>query len=239
MSPRGFRHELKYLITFSEMELLRRRLSTILKPDPHAENGTYLVRSLYFDDLFGGAYEEKLAGVSDRQKFRLRTYNGKDAPVLLECKHKKENYIRKESAVLTREEAERLISGDCTFLLKRKEPVCKETALAVLMSGLRPVVLVDYDRLPLIMEAGTVRVTFDMDVRAGYSGLELFGEKGGGPFFRVLEEGSLILEVKFTEFLPQIITDLLGACGACQIAASKFVLCENVRRAHQGLEVLT
>ncbi|MBQ7562738.1 MAG: polyphosphate polymerase domain-containing protein [Lachnospiraceae bacterium] len=237
MNTPRYRHELKYEISYAEMEFLQRRLKGLLTPDPHAVNGVYLVRSLYFDDLFGSAYEEKLSGISKRRKYRLRIYDGKDAPIFLECKHKRENYIFKESALLTKEEAEAFLRGEYTFLLNRGEPVCREAALAVLLSGLQPIVIVDYDRMPLVMEEGTVRITFDMRVRGCFASTDLFAADPA-PFYQVLPEDRLILEVKYTEFLPRILSELLAGTNACQLAASKFVLCEDVRRTHLGLEVI-
>lgn len=52
--------------------------------------GEYFIRSLYFDSPFDDALWEKLAGVNDRDKFRIRAYNGCDDVIKLECKHKEE-----------------------------------------------------------------------------------------------------------------------------------------------------
>lgn len=45
-----FRNEWKYLISEGEKELLRLRMSPFLHLDPHADEGGYMIRSLYFDD---------------------------------------------------------------------------------------------------------------------------------------------------------------------------------------------
>ena len=45
-----FRNEWKYLISVGEKELLRLRMSPFLHLDPHADEGGYMIRSLYFDD---------------------------------------------------------------------------------------------------------------------------------------------------------------------------------------------
>ena len=45
-----FRNEWKYLISTSEKEVLNLRMKPLMKLDPHAETGGYLIRSLYFDD---------------------------------------------------------------------------------------------------------------------------------------------------------------------------------------------
>ena len=41
-----FRNEWKYLISTSEKEVLNLRMKPLMKLDPHAENGGYLIRSL-------------------------------------------------------------------------------------------------------------------------------------------------------------------------------------------------
>ena len=70
-----FRNEWKYLISTSEKEVLNLRMKPLMKLDPHAENGGYLIRSLYFDDYWNSAYEEKESGVLMRKKYRIRIYN--------------------------------------------------------------------------------------------------------------------------------------------------------------------
>ena len=56
-------------------------------------------------------------------------------------------------------------------------------------------------------DAGTVRITFDMNVRAAVDGFDVFDRSL--PTLPVLEPGKLVMEVKFTEFLPQIVRDIL------------------------------
>ena len=73
-----YRHEWKYLIDTAQKELICQRLSHFLKLDKHAEDGGYMIRSLYFDDYFNTAYAEKDAGVLERKKYRIRIYNCSD-----------------------------------------------------------------------------------------------------------------------------------------------------------------
>ena len=45
------RHEIKYIISLREAELLKYRLRALLRPDSHVRaDGSYFIRSLYFDD---------------------------------------------------------------------------------------------------------------------------------------------------------------------------------------------
>lgn len=94
------RHEVKHEINYSDMLVIRHRLSTVAYPDPYAINGKYHIRSLYFDDLSDKALMDKLNGVSFREKFRIRYYNGDTSVILLEKKTKINQLGNKQSAPL-------------------------------------------------------------------------------------------------------------------------------------------
>ena len=84
-----FRHELKYLCSAAELKMLEVRLQDVMRPDPHTdENGCYLIRSTYFDDLYDRCLNENESGVSPREKWRVRIYNCSDRRISLECKRK-------------------------------------------------------------------------------------------------------------------------------------------------------
>lgn len=229
-----FRNEWKYLISEGEKELLRLRMSPFLHLDPHADEGGYMIRSLYFDDYWNSAYEEKEAGILMRKKYRIRIYNYSDRSIKLERKKKHGSYIFKESAPLTREEVEKILAGDYEFLLKRQYPLCREFYVECVSNMMRPRTIVDYDREPWIMDEGTVRVTFDRDVRAAIGSFDIFDPTL--PTLPVLEPGKLVMEVKFTEMLPQIVRDILPPHAAEFTAVSKYVLCYEKTRYMNGFE---
>lgn len=218
-----FRHELKYLINYGEAELLKERLGVLLKCDAHASNGSYSVRSLYFDDYWDTAYRDKLGGYGGRRKYRIRLYDLNDSLIRLECKIKKESYISKLSAPLSREETDRVLEGRYEFLLKRKEPLCRQFYYECMSRVLRPKVYVDYEREPYMLEAGDVRITFDRDVRSASVGGAIDGSDK--VFWHVLDPGKLVLEVKFTEFLPRMVREALPLRAAEYSAVSKYTLC--------------
>ena len=83
-----YRNEWKYLIDTAQKELICQRLGPFLELDRHAQNGGYMIRSLYFDDYYNSAYEEKDAGVLRRKKYRIRVYNCSDSSIKLERKKK-------------------------------------------------------------------------------------------------------------------------------------------------------
>lgn len=218
-----YRHELKYLINEGEHAALACRMAPVFKLDKHAQAGGYTIRSLYFDDYCNSAYEEKDAGILMRKKYRVRIYNGSDKVIKLERKKKYGSWIYKEDAPLTHEQFDRILAGDVGFMEHSEEPLCREFYVEYMSNVLRPRVIVDYEREPWILDAGTVRVTFDMDVRAAVDGFDVFDR--GLPTLPVLEPGKLVMEVKFTEFLPQIVRDILPGKAQEITAASKYVLC--------------
>ena len=55
-----------------EYEALRRLMLPYFRLDPHAINGEYMIRSLYFDDYYGSAYEEKEMGKNSEYQLRIR-----------------------------------------------------------------------------------------------------------------------------------------------------------------------
>ena len=163
----AFRHELKFLISESEEKALQERWKPIISYDKHAGPTGYTIRSLYFDDYYEAALYDKLAGVNERQKYRIRIYDGRDDVIRLERKEKVGQYINKTGASLTLRELESLFCGNTSEFLSRSEKLCQDFYLEIVTNGLHPVVLVDYERVPFVFPYGDVRVTFDEHVRAG------------------------------------------------------------------------
>ena len=105
-----YRHELKYLISEADKAELAVRMAPVLRPDPNAVGGRYAIRSLYFDDYWNSALEEKESGVLLRKKYRIRIYNYSDRRIQLERKKKYGSWIYKESVPLTREGLDRILA---------------------------------------------------------------------------------------------------------------------------------
>ena len=223
----AFRHELKFLISESEEKALQERWKPIISYDKHAGPTGYTIRSLYFDDYYEAALYDKLAGVNERQKYRIRIYDGRDDVIRLERKEKVGQYINKTGASLTLRELESLFCGNTSEFLSRSEKLCQDFYLEIVTNGLHPVVLVDYERVPFVFPYGDVRVTFDEHVRAGAWAGDLFDMDT--PAYEVLPPGVCILEVKFTEYLPDEVRDLLPTADAARVAASKYVMCLQKR----------
>ena len=223
------RHELKFLITRTQFEVLNRTLSSVLFLDPNAvrNGGSYHIRSLYFDTVFDDSLYEKYSGVMNRDKYRIRIYNLTDKAIFMECKTKIGTLISKRSVRITRDLAEQLIAADPTGLESTRSGLLRDVYREMRLRLLHPVVIVDYERIPYLHQAEEVRITFDMRVRTGLNSIDLFNP--AVPTVPVLPHDETILEVKYNRVLPPYIKDVLSyACPeAVQSAVSKYTLCRQ------------
>ena len=98
---------------------------------------------------------------------------------------------------------------------------------------MRPRTIVDYEREPWVMDEGAVRITFDMNVRAAVGSFDIFDATL--PALPVLEPGKLVMEVKFTEFLPQIAAALAEANVVLQTDTTSYGIISGA--AIEGLDL--
>ncbi len=218
------RHEIKYSVSVFQAELLKRRLGALLRPDSHAgEDGGYFIRSVYFDDPDFTAYHEKLAGVKERTKYRIRFYNNDPSVIYLEKKTKDGDMTGKDSVRLTRAGAQALLKGDDR--LRTQDGLLGE--LGRLRQGVwRPVVIVDYDRFAFTYPDGNVRVTVDMNVRTCPYRTDVFTPDL--LTVPVLDDGEAVLEVKYDAFLPAPVRALLEGVPKQRTAVSKYTKCLSI-----------
>ena len=220
------RHELKYFITPAEMSVLRNVLTPVMQLDPNGnENNEYHIRSLYFDTINDDALEEKIAGVGNRKKYRMRIYNFSDKVIKLECKSKYGDLISKQSVSIPRDLAEQLIAGDPEGLQRMRHPLLHDVYREMKTRLLRPAVIVDYVREAYIHPAEDVRITFDKTLRTGLYSHDIFNPSI--PTYPVFDDPVEILEVKFNEFLPTYIQAILSGVTAQRSAISKYTWCRR------------
>ena len=217
-----YRHEWKHEITLSDMIALRQRLKAVARPDPHAVDGKYFIRSLYFEDPADTALREKLDGVSRREKFRIRYYNRDPALIHLEKKSRWNGLGSKESAALSAVQAQELVRGETDWMMGSGVPLLQELYCKMKTKGLRPHTIVDYMREPFIFRPGNVRVTLDYDIRTGLSCTDFLNS---GCVTIPAALGTAILEVKWDAFLPEVIRDAVQLKGRHATAFSKYAVC--------------
>lgn len=226
MNQKVFRHEFKYFINYFEYESLRRRLAVVLKRDKFAnENGDYHIRSLYFDDIRNTALYEKQAGILTRKKYRIRIYNINDSIIKLEKKSRIGQFINKESAFLSREEYEKIISQDIEFLKQSNNRLFQEFYFDMVAHRYRPKVIVDYIREAYILNINNIRITFDKSLKTGLEKIDIFDKSL--PTVDVVEEPKMVLEIKYDHFLPDYIRNILQIRSSQRWAISKYVICRK------------
>ncbi len=217
-----YRHEWKHELNLSDLISIRQRLKAVAIADPHAKDGKYLIRSLYFDNLNDKALREKIDGVNMREKFRIRYYNGDTSFIHLEKKSKRSGLGTKYSAILSAEEAQKIVDGDLQWMMDSGRELVQELYLKMRYQGLRPRTIVDYTREPFIYRPGNVRVTFDYNIRTGMGCTDFLDTDcvtvpaGDAP---------ILMEVKWDEYLPSIIRDCVQTPGRRVMAFSKYAQC--------------
>lgn len=236
-----YRHEHKYILSDADITMMRTRMAGILDPDAHVGNGGgYLIRSIYFDDLYDRCMSENEDGTSPREKWRIRAYNCDRTNIFLECKRKECGLIHKDSCRISQEEYEGLIGIDVAGDDRQSDtdtvlgaatdrPVLNRFIQLIRTRGYTPKVIVEYMRYPYVYPAGNVRVTFDTDIASSPDISGFFDED----IYRrpVLTVGHQLMEVKFDELLPDHIRQTLSMKGLERVTFSKYYLC---RRFHIG-----
>ncbi len=214
-----FRHEYKFRLSQGDYLSLRSRLRAVLPRDPHAgPSGEYAIQSVYFDNTDDKALREKLDGLDRREKFRLRWYNGDLSYISLEKKEKRNGLCRKTSCLLTREETVRLFAGDISWMKQSGRQTAAELAIKMELQGLRPRTVVGYQREPFVFYPGNVRVTLDRDIRGAAFHPDLLTARDS-----LLPAGNaVLLEVKYDQFLPDLIRNLVSLNARNAGAFSKY-----------------
>jgi len=219
------RHELKHRISYEDYLIIKNRLSEIAEYDEHADkNGSYVIHSLYFDNIYDKALREKLDGTDCREKFRIRYYNNEHSYIRLEKKSKIHGLCDKRSAGLSKEEVIKICNGDIAFLRKSDNALLQELYAKMRYQLLKPRCLVDYERTACVYKPGNVRVTFDRNIRTGLYHNRLFETD---IITAPAQAAIIILEVKYDAFLPEIIEKAVRVPDRRAEAFSKYAVCRR------------
>lgn len=217
------RHEEKYIISYRQYAMLRSRAQQLLTPDPNAPMGSYVITSLYFDDLLDHALYEKLDGLPEHRKFRIRTYDYSNKVIKLERKDKHGILTEKASASLLPRQID-LLNGVYTPL-DAFTANAFDLASQIKSGDLRPVVAVRYQRDAFFFEGTDLRLTFDTHLEAiPPDANALFSPSVSG--LPVLDANSVIMEVKYGSYIPSFVRKFT-AVHCKQLSVSKYALCRE------------
>ena len=221
-NPNG-RSELKFGITYVDYQLLKMKLRHVMKLDPNAaQNGRYLIRSCYFDNVANKVMNEKKEGFLNRDKYRVRIYNKSDAVIHLERKSKRNNQTFKSKCNMTKKEFKRMQMNDFEWMQEDERSLIRDLYKDIRLYQLKPTTVVDYEREAYVYEQGNVRITFDCKVQTSLRNTDMFNKNL--PMVDVLEPNEVILEVKYDDYLPSVIKMLLQGIHTRHEAYSKYQL---------------
>jgi len=223
------RYEFKYLISGRVLSGILRELELRLDRDIYSdENGSYFVRSHYFDTDSFDLYYEKLAGLRKRYKFRLRSYSSRSVysdPLFLELKGKNDNLVYKHRLQIAPEKVEDTMRKGTKhfagFLLDSQveSNAGRRFVFDVFRKKISPSVVVDYHRTAFENQANPdFRVTLDSEIIAYRA------ESNGHPtgIGQMMVDGFQILEIKFRYHLPDWFHRLIQEFELRRISYSKF-----------------
>lgn len=230
MKQKNYRQEKKHLLNSVQTVLLEQRISAILPLDTNSDGGSYYIRSIYFDTQFDRAYEEKMAGINEREKIRIRFYGLDKTVIKLERKEKRENLIYKEDCRIDAKTAEEMARGNFEGLLQYDAPLAAYVYGLAKSERLHAVVIVDYIRRAYLYPVGNVRITFDSKLMARKVEGNIWEP---GALYDVLGD-STILEIKFNQVIPVFIKELLSSVPGIRMALSKYTMCRENLLHKQG-----
>ena len=215
------RSERKFVIGKAQAERLFLRLRDALPGDPYAGYAPYHVRSLYFDSFRNGDYSDKLAGIRDRKKIRMRIYDENPDPIKFELKEKTGDMQQKHSFTVSRALAEELTRGEYRGLLREEVPELEQIYYMMVKEVYRPKCVVEYERRAFAVPTNDIRITFDTKIMTSEGNLDLFAPRS---FFRPADvEDLVVLEVKYNHFLLSYVKSLLASTQLDERSYSKYI----------------
>lgn len=229
INMRKYRNEIKFVINKDSAEILKKKLALLMYVDSNSslDDNSYLIRSLYFDNIYSDAYYEKIDGVEYRKKYRIRLYNNDTSFIRLECKYKHENKTSKDQILLEKSICDKIINGNIEDLDISNNNLLTKFVIDSRTRNLKPSIIVDYKRLAYTYPVSDVRVTFDSKIRSGRYNYNLYDEDLST--YKVIDDNEVVLEVKFNEILPEQIAIILSTVPMIRQAFSKFAVCRSIK----------
>jgi len=225
---RKYRHEIKYVINYNQAIILKQRLALVMSLDEfkHYSDGSYYIKSLYFDDLDNSSYFEKLDGILYRTKYRMRIYNNFDDKIYLERKLKNNNLTSKDKELISIDVYSKIVNGKIEDIVAKEDSLLARFLIDMRLKNLKPSVIVGYKRTAYTYPISNVRITFDENIISQGFNDNLFTKNATD--INILEKGEVVLEVKYDDILPRLISDIIGTISEVRESVSKFQRSKDV-----------
>lgn len=211
------RKEIRYSIDYMEYQNIMQLLKIAMAKDRNAkEDGTYKIKTMYFDNYHKEIAINKKHDINDVKKYRIRMYNNDDTNIFLERKTNENGYIKKKKVSIEKETVCNIIEGNIKGLLEEEPNLKTELYLNMNLKQLRPSFVLEYERIAFTDDVSKTRITIDRNVK---STINCYN------FFEDIEEphnNKIILEIKYESYLPDYIKKIITSIEGKQIEKSKF-----------------
>ena len=130
----------------------------------------------------------------------------------------------KQSVSLTASQVQAILDGEINWMFHDPRPLVKELYGKMKYTRLQPKTIVDYIREPFVYAPGNVRVTLDYDIRTGLRCTDFLN-----PACTTIpvQENPIVLEVKWDEYLPILIQNIVQTNNRQTAAFSKYAACRT------------
>jgi len=218
------RFELKYLVPQRRVGEIVRSLEPFVMPDANWEDeGGYPIHSIYWDSDEWTLFWEKIEGLKDRRKLRVRRYAGADY-AFVEIKHRTDRTLQKRRARLPLDTVFRTFRGEPDELdapIDIEDPVVGEAMGLRFRHRLRPRMAVSYRRKAYFGRYDPdLRITFDSRVQYHHRNVDIAAPFETGPY--ILDPRIAILEIKFNDRVPDWLVRLVEGHGLQTTRLSKY-----------------
>ena len=225
------RYEFKYLLNKAQSDSIEKEASNFMQYDGYASqenDNSYHVRSQYFDNDFSSHFYEKVDGMRERYKYRIRTYGASqddNNPIFLEKKGRKLERTYKQRYPIEFKYLKMFYNLDMIERLLDIFPgvgLIQDFVFDSIRKSISPKIIVDYSRTPYVSDFDHYfRLTFDQSLNSSlveYS-FDLYSNKR---IWYKMVAGYTILEVKFFRRIPPWFHRIIQSYGLRRLSISKF-----------------
>lgn len=222
------RHELKYRIRETKARAIAHYIQSYIAADQYSRkcpDNQYPISSLYFDSDQLHLCQETMDKKTNRFKLRIRCYDANpQSPCFVEIKRRLNSVILKGRARLSKDMVQSVLQGDSIpdTLYKKDQDIIRQFQFYLRVLQARPIVLVRYMRQAFEDDSqNRVRVTFDRNLSFKTVNDPVVTTNGTG--WTTVPLDFVILEIKFTNYYPVWLNDLVKIFDLKQTSMSKYV----------------
>ncbi len=224
------RFEFKYLMPAKLADIIVASIVHYTNIDPYIEKEDfYYVNSIYLDSNDFFFYQEKLSGLKNRKKYRLRFYGEEiyppKQPLFFEIKRRVDAVIIKNRTVVRLKHLRAINLSNWQDVAQENQKFFTEFYHDYRWFGLKPGLFVRYKRKPFFSKFDrNFRVTFDFDLQAA----KVNQLTPGVVHYRNILNKVAVMEVKFNGIIPSWFAEVIRTNNLKRAPFSKYCNSLNI-----------